>query len=192
MRSDGIALGGHSWGSFDSITREYANRGGQLKRPSQLQSNRLTANLMDDQNNHASTRQEIPIRDLKAEPGADELLESPAMEPYLNLAIAIMGGKDTGPAIEALTALPLEERYVWRVASALKWAFADFDTLTVEADRQTIPPEDRTRLVELLKNRPLQFCLFLSALLGEKQMELLMISAIRNARAIAAHSEGQG
>ena len=35
-----------------------------------------------------------------------------------------------------------------RVASALKWAFADLDTLTVEADRQTMPPEDRTRFHE--------------------------------------------
>jgi hypothetical protein len=50
----------------------------------------------------------IPIRELKIEPEATELLESAAMEPYMNLAIAVMGGKDTGPAIEALAALPLE------------------------------------------------------------------------------------
>ena len=78
---------------------------------------------------------------------------------------------------------------MWRVASSLKWAFVDLETLNVEADRQTLSPEDRQRLLELLKHRPLQFCLFLSALFGEKQMELLMISAIRNARVIAAQSE---
>jgi hypothetical protein len=132
----------------------------------------------------------VPIGDLKMEPEAEELLESAAMEPYMNLAIAMMGGKDTAPAIEELAALPLEKRYVWRVASALKWAFADFDTVTVEADRQTISPEDRKQLVDLLKHRPLQFCLFLSVLFGQKQMELLMLSAIKNSRAIATYSEG--
>jgi hypothetical protein len=134
--------------------------------------------------------QQIPIRDLKMEPEAEELLESAAMEPYMNLAMAMMSGKDTGPAIEELAALPLEKRYVWRVASALKWAFADFDTVTVEADRQTVSPEDRKQLVDLLKHRPLQFCVFLSTLFGQKQMELLMLSAIKNSRAIAAQSEG--
>ena len=74
------------------------------------------------------------------------------------------------------------------MTSALKWAFADFDSLTVEADRQTLSPEDRKQLVELLRHRPLQFCLFLSGLFGQKQMELMMVSAIRNARVVAAQS----
>jgi hypothetical protein len=134
---------------------------------------------------------QVPLSDLKMEPSGEDLLESAAMEPYMNLAVAMMGGKDPGPAIEALAALPLEKRYVWRVASALKWAFADFDTVTVKADRQTLSPEDRQQLVELLKHRPLQFCMFLSALFGQKQMELVVLSAIKNSRAIAAQSEGQ-
>lgn len=116
-------------------------------------------------------------------------MDSPAMEPYLELAMAVMGDKDADLAMQAIAALPLEERYVWRVASALKWAFADCETLNVEADRRTFTQEDRHRLLELLKHRPLQFCLFLSALFGEKQMEALMISAIRNARMIAAQAE---
>ena len=124
------------------------------------------------------------------EPEAEALLESAAMEPYMNLAIAVMGGKDTRPAIEKLAELPLEERYVWRVASALKWAFADLETLNIAADRKTISPADRSRLTELLQLRPLQLCLFLSALFGQKQMELLMISAIKNARIVAGQSEG--
>jgi len=77
-----------------------------------------------------------PLKDLHIEPEAEALLESAAMEPYMDLAIAVMGGKDTGPAIEKLAELPLEERYVWRVASALKWAFADLETLSIEADRK--------------------------------------------------------
>src|SRR5438132_394020 len=122
---------------------------------------------MGENSSDDSTKQ-IPIRDLKMEPEAEGLLESAAMEPYMNLVMAMMGGKDTGPAIEALAALPLEKRYVWRVASALKWAFTDLETLNVEADRQTVSPEDRKQLVDLLKHRPLQFCLFLSALFGQK------------------------
>jgi hypothetical protein len=107
----------------------------------------------------------------------------------MNVALAMMGGKDTGPAIEKLAALPLEKRYVWRVASALKRAFADFDTLTVEADRQTISADDRKQLVHLLQHRPLQFCLFLSALFGQKEMQILMVSALKNSRTIAAGSK---
>jgi hypothetical protein len=143
---------------------------------------------MDEKNSDDSTKY-VPIRDLKMEPEAEELLQSAAMEPYMNLASALMGAKDTGPAVEELAALPLEKRYVWRVASALKWAFVDFDTLTVEADRQTISPEDRKQLVDLLQHRPLQFCLFLSALFGQKQMEILMVSALKNSRTIAAGSK---
>ena len=143
---------------------------------------------MSDQD-HSAKR--IPIGDLHVEPEAEELLDSAAMEPYMDLAIAMMGGKDTRPAIEKLAALPLEERYVWRVASALKWAFADLETLNVEVDRETILKEDRPRLIELLKNRPLQFCLFLSALFGEKQMEIQMVSAIRAAKAVTAQSGGR-
>ena len=145
---------------------------------------------MSDQNDDQSAKR-IPIRDLHIEPGAEELLQSAAMEPYRDFALAVMGGKDTGPAIEALAALPLEERYVWRVASALKWAFADLETLSVDADRQTMSKQDLERLVELLNHRPLQLCLFLSALFGQKQMELMMVSAIRNARMVAEQSEGE-
>lgn len=146
---------------------------------------------MEDNKTDAPARY-VPIGDLKVDPEADDLLDSAAMEPYTNLATAMMAGKDTSSAVEKLAALPLEKRYVWRVASALKWAFADFDTLTVEADRQTISPEDQMQLVDLLKHRPLQFCLFLSALFGQKQMEILMVSALKNSRAITAQTDVPG
>ena len=131
---------------------------------------------------------QVLLRDLKTEPGTEDLLDSPAMKPYLTLMMARMKGQDTGPAMKELARLPLEQRYVWRVASALKWAFGDLETLNVEADRKTLSGVDQQRLKELLRHRPLQFCLFLSALLGEGQMEALMISAIRQARQIAAQS----
>ena len=80
---------------------------------------------MDEKNSDDSTKW-IPPQDLKMEPGAEDLLDSPALKPYMDLALAVMGHKDVGPAIKEITALPLEKRYTWRVASALKWAFADF------------------------------------------------------------------
>src|SRR5215471_21167398 len=89
---------------------------------------------MSDEQEDPSIKK-IPVRDLKIEPESEDLLDSPAMKPYLNLMMAMMQGKDTGPAIEELTALPLERRYTWRVASALKWAFGDLETMNVEADR---------------------------------------------------------
>jgi hypothetical protein len=132
----------------------------------------------------------MPIRDLKFEPLAEDLLDSPAMQPYMDLAAAMMGQRDLAPATAEIVAMPLEKRYVWRVASALQWAFADMDTLTVEVDRQTLSMEDRRRLLELVKHRPLQFCLFLSTLFGQKAMEVLMLSAIKNARTVAGQSGG--
>jgi hypothetical protein len=65
----------------------------------------------------------VPINELKTEPGSDELVRSEKMKPYLALLTAQMRGQDTQPYLAALAALPLEERYVWRVISALKWAF---------------------------------------------------------------------
>ena len=135
------------------------------------------------------SKKQLPVRDLKMEPSSKDLLESPTMQPYLNLMMATMQGQDTGPAMEELARLPLEKRYVWRVASALKWAFADLETMNVEADRRTLSGADQQRIKELLRHRPLQFCLFLSALLGEKEMEVLMVSAIRQSRQIVAQSE---
>src|ERR1039457_2726223 len=82
----------------------------------------------------------VPIRNLRQEEGADDLASSPDMEPYLNFAIALMQGNDPEPELEAIRQLPVEKRYVWRVASALKWGFADFDNLGVDAARQTLLP----------------------------------------------------
>jgi hypothetical protein len=71
----------------------------------------------------------MPIKDLRQEEGAGELSSSPDMEPYLEYLVALMQGADVQPHLEALSKLPLERRYVWRVASALKWGFADFDSV---------------------------------------------------------------
>jgi hypothetical protein len=84
----------------------------------------------------------MPIKDLRQEDGAHELATSPEMEPYLLLIMAQMQGDDTSAEMQALHQLPLEKRYVWRLASALKWAFADLETESASADKKTLTPED--------------------------------------------------
>ena len=101
------------------------------------------------------------------------------------MALAIMGGKNASAAVAEIAALPLEERYVWRVASALKWVFADFDTINVEADRLALSPEDRERLEGILKHRPLQFCMFLKTLFGEQEMQIMMVQATKIAKQVS-------
>jgi len=59
-------------------------------------------------------------------------------QPYLRLITAGMQDRDPTPHIEEIAAMPLEKRYVWRVTSALKWAFADLKTVSVNLDRETL------------------------------------------------------
>jgi hypothetical protein len=120
----------------------------------------------------------IPIQDLRQEEGASELARSPDMEPYLEYMMTEMQGADVQPRLEALSKLSLEKRYVWRVASALKWGFADFDDVTVAADRDTLNPDDFAKVVDLLKFRPIQFCMFLKVLVGAEEMKRMMLEAI--------------
>ena len=120
----------------------------------------------------------IPIRELKSEDGAHELATSPDMAPYIQFAMAVIRDADPSPELEAIRQLSLEKRYVWRVASVLKWGFADFDSLNVTADKQTLSPEDFAKVMELLKLRPVQFCIFLKALVGAEEMQRLMVQAI--------------
>src|SRR5215467_16316919 len=115
---------------------------------------------------------------LRQEDGAHELATSSDMEPYLKFAMAVMHDADPTAQLEAIRKLPLEKRYVWRLASALKWAFAGFDDLGVEADRRTLTPDDFAKVMKLLKFRPMQFCIFLTGLVGPTQMERMMVQAI--------------
>ena len=124
----------------------------------------------------------MPINELREEDGAHELATSPDMEPYLRLIMAGMQDHDTAPFMEEIRQLPLEKRYSWRVASAMKWGFADFENVNVEVDRDTLSEEDFKRLVKLLRFRPMQLCMFLKALLGEEAMEHLMNEALAVAK----------
>jgi hypothetical protein len=84
--------------------------------------------------------------------------------------------------VEEIASLPLERRYVWRVASALKWGFADFDSVNAIVDRETLSSEEMEQVMDLLRLRPAQFCMFLQALFGTEAMERLMTSAVNAAK----------
>jgi restriction system protein len=127
---------------------------------------------------------QVLLQGLTSEERADELAESAAMQPYIRLAVALLEGKSLRDSVTEIAALPLEQRYVWRVLSALKWGFADFDSVNAVIDRKTLRPEDRGRIADLVMQRPIQFCLFLKALFGERAMERMMLQAIDIAKKV--------
>ena len=133
----------------------------------------------------------LPISDIHSEDGAQELVRSERMKPYLALMKAQIGGQDTEPYLAALAALPLEERYVWRVTSALKWAFCDLDTENAIADVRTLSEEDLKKVVEPLSLRAIQFCLFVNALIGEDATERIMQHALRCAKESSTPESGE-
>jgi hypothetical protein len=124
----------------------------------------------------------FPISDIRSEEGALELVRSERMKPYIAFLKAQMSGKDTEPYLAALAALPLEDRYVWRVVSALKWAFCDLDTENAIADLHTLSAEDMKKVVGPLPLRAIQFCRFVNALIGEDATERIMQHALRCAK----------
>jgi hypothetical protein len=120
----------------------------------------------------------VPVESLKMEDGAEELMSTPEMQPYLRYIEAAMLERDVGPSLREISELPLEKRYVWRVASALKWGFADFEDWNVTVDRKTLKPEDAEKVMQLLRLRTIQFCMFLKALVGAEEMKRMMANAI--------------
>jgi len=132
----------------------------------------------------------VPLGNREMEEGAKKLLNfgllrSELMRPYLDVGEAIMEDQDASNAMAEIEERPLEKRYVWHVASALRRGFASFDSLAVEIDRDTLSQEDRQKVVELFKHRPIQFCIFLRALLGADEMQRMMLQAIKVGKQIA-------
>jgi hypothetical protein len=78
---------------------------------------------------------QIPIKNLVSEDGAHELATSKDMKPYLEFIKAVIQEHDPAPELEEIRRLPLEKRYIWRLASALKWGLADCESLSVQADK---------------------------------------------------------
>lgn len=52
-----------------------------------------------DEDKSENPVKQTSIRDLAVEPGAEDVLESAAMDLYMNLAMEMMGGNNTRPAI---------------------------------------------------------------------------------------------
>ena len=96
--------------------------------------------------------------DLRSEDGAAELAGSEAMRPYLEFRMALSQGQDTEPFLEKIKALRLEDRYAWRIMSALKWAFAGYDSDAIKLDTDTMSEAYRSKVIELVAvSRPIQF-----------------------------------
>jgi hypothetical protein len=133
----------------------------------------------------------LPISEINSEAGAQELVRSERMKPYLAFLKAQMSGQDTDPYLAALATLPLEERYVWRVISALKWAFCDLDTESAIADLHTLSEEDLKKVVEPLKLRTIQLCLFVNSLVGEDATERIVQHALRCAKESSVPASGE-
>ena len=120
----------------------------------------------------------VPISEIRIEPGSEELVRSDGMKLYLEVLKAEISGRDTGPALAALAALPLEQRYVWRVISALKWGLCDLDTESVAANVETLSEQELKTVAEPLALRAMQLSLFIKALVGEKAAQEIMLRAL--------------
>ena len=133
----------------------------------------------------------LATSEINSEAGAQELVRSERMKPYLAFLKAQMSGQDTDPYLAALAALPLEARCVWRVVSVLKCAFCDLDTESAIADLHTLSEEDLKKVVEPLSLRALQFCLFVNALIGEDATERVMQHALLYAKESSMPAAGE-
>jgi hypothetical protein len=105
----------------------------------------------------------IPMNEIKIDPLAQELVRSEQARPYMDYWMKAYSNDAAGTdaALEVLRDLPLEKRYTWRVFSALKWAFADFDDECVRLDLQHIPEAKRTEIVRELEIRFQQLAMLL-------------------------------
>lgn len=97
----------------------------------------------------------IPPKDIKTDPLSHELARSEGNRPYLDCLIKAYRNNAAGleAALQVVRDLPLEKRYTWRVFSALKWAFADFEDEYVGLDLPHIPEPTRSEMTKELELR---------------------------------------
>jgi hypothetical protein len=105
----------------------------------------------------------IPLKEITIDPLAQELVRSEQARPYRDYFMKAYSNDAAGveKALQVLRDLPLEKRYTWRVFSALKWAFADFDDECVKLDLPHIPEAKRTEMVRELEIRLQQVLMLL-------------------------------
>ena len=102
--------------------------------------------------------EKIPLNEIKIDPLAQELVRSEQSRPYTDYFMKAYSNDAAGveTALQLLRDLPLEKRYTWRVISALKWGFADFDDECVKLDLPHIPETTRAEMTKELQIRFLQ------------------------------------
>jgi hypothetical protein len=120
----------------------------------------------------------FPVKDVIVEDGAQEMLVEPNVQPYLTNLEARITGRGREEAAKAIADLPLERRYIWRIASSLKRAFVDFDRSRIRADLSAMNAEDFDNAVGLIERRPVQFALLLRTVFGAEEMERVLLEAI--------------
>ena len=128
---------------------------------------------MDDNN-----IKHIPINELRQEDGASELASSPDMEPYLEYIMAAMRALTFNPTWKSFRNCHSKNGTSGESHRRSSGVLADFDDFTVAADRDTLNPEDFAKVMDLLRFRPIQFCIFLKALVGAEEMKKMMLKAI--------------
>ena len=113
--------------------------------------------------------------------GTEEHSETPEMDVYSRILKAAARGQNLAPLLEELAQIPLEERYIWRVVSALKSVFEHYENACVWADLQTLGGMDLLR-VECASRTATPFCRFLVTVCGSQPMEGTMSLAIGEAK----------
>jgi hypothetical protein len=111
----------------------------------------------------------VPLREIKIDPMAYDLATSEGTKPYLDCLIKVYRDNAVGleAALEVIRDLPLEKRYSWRVFSALKWAFADFEDEYVGLDPPHIPEPTRSEMTKELELRLRQLRMLLETFHAE-------------------------
>jgi hypothetical protein len=106
----------------------------------------------------------VSIRGIGVDPLAHELATSEGTRPYLDCLIKAYRNDAAGleAALQVVRDLPLEKRYTWRVFSALKWAFADFEDEYVKLDLPHIPEPTRLEMTKELELRFQQLQMFVA------------------------------
>ncbi len=125
-----------------------------------------------------SGTQMMPVKSIVMEDGAQDMIESPDLQPYLRYIEASMTGQGRDKARETISELPLERRYIWRVVLSLRRAFCDFDRSSIRADLNTMDAKDFDSVVTLLDGRQVQLAMLLRTVFGSEQMEEMLQEAI--------------
>ena len=104
----------------------------------------------------------IPLNEIKIDP-VTGVTEIGSVSPLYDYWMKVYSNDAAGVenALQVLQDLPLEKRYTWRVFSALKWGFADFDDECVKLDLPHIPEPKKREMARELEIRVQQLLMLL-------------------------------